>query len=104
MKNDSYREAATFVNQRYIDPEFWLFTDEVDNGFVPPAETRLNEVDSDKQIEVTSDEVDLNSVPDADEYAGRPTPVDPAAPPDEFHGTDLLNGAGNEMEKETDPS
>lgn len=28
------------------------------------------------------------------------TPVDPAAPPDEFHGTDLLNGAGGSPLKE----
>lgn len=103
MKHNPYRdEFPSVVTQRETDPDFWLFTEEDNNGLVPPVDAELIEVYPDKQIEAAEDEVELDSVPDADEYAGRPTPVDPAAPPDEFHGTDLLNGAGNEPEKEAD--
>jgi hypothetical protein len=38
-------------------------------------------------------------IPDADALAAG-SPVDPASPPDGFHGTDLLNGAGGMAEED----
>ena len=51
----------------------------------------------------TAEEIseELAAVPDADVIA-KDSPIDPASPGEEFHGTDLLNGVGNHPEDETE--
>ncbi|MBD2868244.1 hypothetical protein [Paenibacillus arenilitoris] len=126
MANDHGRDARkpeSLATERDIDPEFGLFTEEAGEGAVPDAEelltaqqrrpdARVHEGHVPEALEAGTgqgDEVDtpeeiseeLASVPDADAVA-RNSPVDPASPGDEFHGTDLLNGVGNHPEEETE--
>lgn len=83
------------VTQRDIDNEFGLFTDEMPEGTIPAAEEEL-------LAAYPYDEVlgpDEDRVAEA-EASTENSPVDPAAPKEHFHGTDLINGVGREPEKE----
>ncbi|MBW7477646.1 hypothetical protein K0T92_23270 [Paenibacillus oenotherae] len=92
MKDQEMKDLAT---QRDIDPDYGLFVDEVDEDVIPGAEEELLEIyPYDEVLRVDEDRVSEA------EDKGDDSPVDPAAPEDGFHGTDLLNGVGHEPEKE----
>ncbi|WP_036717288.1 hypothetical protein [Paenibacillus harenae] len=122
--NDRHEhEPHSLVTERDIDPEFGLFTQDVLGGGVRNAVDQLKEkypehdvarvheshVPEALEAGVGDSEADtpeeiseeLAAVPDADAVASN-SPVDPASPGDEFHGTDLLNGVGNHPEEETE--
>jgi hypothetical protein len=111
------REHNDLVTERDIDPAFGLFADEEQTSAVldatdellrryPDSETGLssaiisgegdNEIDTPEEISA-----EMAAVPDADDIAMN-SPVDPASPEQDFHGTDLLNGVGLHPEEETE--
>lgn len=112
-------QSNSLVTEKDIDPEFGLFTEEARDGAVYDAAALLQKQHPDKDAHVheshipaaleAGDELDsaeeiseeLASVPDADALA-KESPIDPASPGEEFHGTDLLNGVGNHPEEETE--
>lgn len=49
---------------------------------------------ADRDADAAANDGPFPDVPDADAVAAG-SPADPASPPDGFHGTDLLNGAGS---------
>lgn len=92
MKDQDDRDLVT---QRDIDPDYGLFVDEAAEAAIPTAEDELLEIyPYDEVLRVDEDRVSK-----AEDRMGN-SPVDPAAPKDEFHGTDLLNGVGHEPEHE----
>lgn len=111
--------SNSLATEKDIDPSFGLFTEETREGAVPDAAELLSKQHPRENAHVheshipaaieSYDEVDtaeeiseeLAAVPDADVIA-KDSPVDPASPGDEFHGTDLLNGVGNHPEEETE--
>jgi hypothetical protein len=111
--------SNSLATEKDIDPSFGLFTEETREGAVPDAAELLTKQHPRENAHVheshipaaieSFDEVDtveeiseeLAAVPDADVIA-KDSPVDPATPGDEFHGTDLLNGVGNHPEEETE--
>ncbi|WP_138753843.1 hypothetical protein [Paenibacillus sinopodophylli] len=113
--------VGSLATERDIDPAFGLFTEEANADAVPAADERLanqypqgdthvheshipDTLDMNSYSEVdTAEEIseELAAVPDADMIA-KDSPVDPASPGEEFHGTDLLNGVGNHPEEEAD--
>ncbi|MDQ0113490.1 hypothetical protein [Paenibacillus harenae] len=111
------REHNDLVTERDIDPAFGLFADEEQTEEVMDATDELLRKYPDSEAGLLGavianegdDEVDtpeeisaeIAAVPDADVIAMN-SPVDPAAPEDEFHGTDLLNGVGRHPEEETE--
>ncbi|WP_169084326.1 hypothetical protein [Paenibacillus sp. PL91] len=127
MANGHDRDNHTsnnLVTEKDIDPSFGLFTEEVQGGVVSDASELLQKQHPHENAhvheshipaaiasgdELSYDEVDtaeeiseeLAAVPDADAVA-KGSPIDPASPSEEFHGTDLLNGVGNHPEDETD--
>jgi hypothetical protein len=114
-------EHKSLVTERDIDPAFGLFADEGQEGAVRDATDQLLErypygdvheshipyaIDAEIEADAEADSAEeiseeLAAVPDADAVA-KNSPVDPASPSDEFHGTDLLNGVGNHPEEETE--
>ncbi|MDQ8734175.1 hypothetical protein [Paenibacillus sp. LHD-38] len=126
MDNDQERDKGhtnSLVTEKDIDPTFGLFTEETREGAVsdasellakqhprenahvheshiPAAIEAYDELDSEVD---TAEEIseELAAVPDADVIA-KDSPIDPASPGEEFHGTDLLNGVGNHPEDETE--
>ncbi|MGO4545263.1 hypothetical protein AB4Z29_10715 [Paenibacillus sp. 2TAB23] len=111
------RHIGSLATEKDIDPAFGLFTEEASTGAVPAAAELLSSQHPHADAELheshvpvmLDDEVDtaeeiseeLAAVPDADVIA-KDSPVDPASPGEEFHGTDLLNGVGNHPEEETE--
>ncbi|WP_139996809.1 hypothetical protein [Paenibacillus paridis] len=119
-EHDQHKQKPnSLATEKDIDPAFGLFTEEVPEGAVSEASELLlkqypkenghvhephvpypldarNEVDTPEEI---SEE--LAAVPDAD-LISKDSPVDPASPGEEFHGTDLLNGVGRHPEEETE--
>jgi hypothetical protein len=115
--------SNSLVTEKDIDPSFGLFTEEAQGGAVsdatellqkqyPQHNERVHESHIPDGIEArdesnsevdTAEEIseELAAVPDADAIA-QGSPVDPASPGEEFHGTDLLNGVGNHPEDETE--
>ncbi|GGF93007.1 hypothetical protein [Paenibacillus abyssi] len=95
MKKDD--RVDDLVTEKDIDPEFGLFTEEPDAAGVPDATEELIErYPSETVLRVEED-------PILEEPEDRIIdPVDPAAPQEEFHGTDLLNGVGNRPYEETE--
>ena len=92
------KDYITLVTEREIDPEFGLFNEEESAGALPDAEEELEAVYP--AGDVIADDTQEEKVPEADQIA-KNSPVDPAAPEEMFHGTDLINGVGAEPEKET---
>lgn len=111
------REQKDLVTERDIDPAFGLFADEEQTSEVLDATDELLQRYPDSEAGLLGavianegdDEVDtpeeisaeIAAVPDADDIAMN-SPVDPATPQEEFHGTDLLNGVGRHPEEETE--
>lgn len=114
-------EHKSLVTEKDIDPAFGLFADEGQEGAKQDTSEQLlerypygdvhrshvpDEIDfgteADNEVD-TAEEIseELAAVPDADAIA-KNSPVDPASPADEFHGTDLLNGVGKHPEEETE--
>lgn len=115
----------SLVTEKDIDPGFGLFTEEARDGAVYDAASLLQKQHPDENEHVhvheshipaaleagdepyleadTAEEIseELAAVPDADVLA-KDSPIDPASPGEEFHGTDLLNGVGNHPEEETE--
>ncbi|MBW7457399.1 hypothetical protein ACFOLF_18840 [Paenibacillus sepulcri] len=88
-------EDQDLVTQRDIDKHAGLFADEIPEDEVQGDVEELLEVyPYDAVLKADEDRV-AEAEADVDS-----TPVDPAAPQEEFHGTDLLNGVGNEPEEE----
>lgn len=101
------REIRSLATEKDIDPKFGLFTEEAAEGAVQEADDLLLEqypsADA-EEARLRSEgpaEGELEDVPDADEISAN-SQVDEAAPAEEFHGTDLLNGVGNHPEEETE--
>ncbi|HTG71597.1 MAG TPA: hypothetical protein VL921_20225 [Candidatus Udaeobacter sp.] len=116
-------QTNSLVTEKDIDPEFGLFTEEARDGAVYDAASLLQKQHPDENEHVheshipaaleAGDELDMEAdtaeeiseelaaVPDADALA-KGSPIDPASPGEEFHGTDLLNGVGNHPEEETE--
>ncbi|GGD93679.1 hypothetical protein [Paenibacillus nasutitermitis] len=91
-------EDKDLVTQRDIDKDAGLFTDEVPENVIQGAADELLEVyPYDAVLKADEDRVDEAEAKIDD------SPVDPAAPQEEFHGTDLLNGVGNHPEEEALP-
>lgn len=89
------QDDKDLVTQKDIDPEYGLFVDEGAEDAVPAAEDELLEIyPYDDVLRVDEDRVSKA------ENRMDNSPVDPAAPKDEFHGTDLLNGVGREPGQE----
>lgn len=121
-KHDGHEhEHKSLVTEKDIDPAFGLFSDEGQEGAVRDASEQLLErypygdvteshipeaidagIEADTEVD-SAEEIseELAAVPDADAIA-KDSPVDPASPADEFHGTDLLNGVGKHPEEETE--
>src|SRR5690606_9145084 len=99
-KEELGRSLAT---ERDIDPDFGMFTEEFDVYSVPDAEDKLTATvpEGDDRMTAVEDGGSFPDVPDADAIAEE-SPVDPASPPEQFHGTDLLNGVGAHPEEESD--
>jgi len=57
--------------------------------------------DANADADAVANDGPFPDVPDADAIAAG-SPADPASPPDGFHGTDLLNGAGLSDETKQD--
>lgn len=117
------RKLNSLVTEKDIDPKFGLFTEEAGEGAVSDASELLFRQHPHENAHVheshipaaleTRDELDLEvdtaeeiskelaAVPDADAIA-MGSPIDPASPGEEFHGTDLLNGVGNHPGDETE--
>ncbi|MFC4779076.1 hypothetical protein ACFO9Q_19975 [Paenibacillus sp. GCM10023252] len=89
------------VTERDIDPEFGLFADETPKGSVRGSTEELVALYPDQDVIMDTRQRSDEEIPDADEVSFH-SPVDPASPPDEFHGTDLLNGVGHDPEHETE--
>jgi len=88
-------EDKDLVTQRDIDKEAGLFADELPEEVIQGAADELLEVyPYDAVLKADEDRVS-EAEANVDD-----SPVDPAAPPEEFHGTDLLNGVGNKPEEE----
>ncbi|AJY76128.1 hypothetical protein [Paenibacillus beijingensis] len=83
------QDPDTLVTEKDIDSEFGLFTAETKKDALPNTEGELEE----KYPPKSRTRIGVVTDPDLAELA-EDTPIDPAAPPEEFHGTDLLNGAG----------
>lgn len=92
MKNRKH-DPDTLVTEKDIDSEFGLFTEDMRKEALPDTEEELEE----KYPPKSRTRIGAVTDPDLTELADD-TPVDPAAPPEQFHGTDLLNGAGSEPE------
>lgn len=117
MNDNSDREQDGLTTERDIDPAFGLFADEEQTSEVLDATDELLRKYPDSRADLssaviadeeedgaeTAEEIsaEIASVPDADDIAMN-SPVDPAAPDEEFHGTDLLNGVGRHPEEETE--
>jgi hypothetical protein len=107
MKDDVKSAPDSLITERDIDPEYGLFSEEAQTDHIPTAEQELEDMypapeQSNRNASTPIEEdTGLESVPDADDISQN-SPVDPAAPPDIFHGTDLINGVGNDPEEETD--
>lgn len=104
------KRDQSLVTERDIDPDYGMFGANRDTMAdpVPDAEERLEEMYPADQVLAGAEAApgpangagtEFPDVPDADALA-EDSPVDPAAPEDEFHGTDLLNGVGHEPEDE----
>ena len=116
---------GSLATERDIDPAFGMFEDGLGQGTTGAAE-RLRamyptgaalgigddeEAFGDASVADDADDADMSAlsseaepgefpdVPDADAISAN-SPVDPASPPDQFHGTDLLNGVGLFPEEE----
>ncbi len=88
------------ATEKDIDPAFGLFTEEAEDEAVPHAEQLLEERYPEQDALYTSvSQIEYADVPDADAIS-QDSEVDPAAPEEEFHGTDLLNGVGRHPEEE----
>jgi len=100
---DSERQEP-LATERDIDPDYGMFTEEFAAYSAPDAEEKLTATvpDSDDRMSAGEDSV-FPDIPDADAVAEE-SPVDPASPPEQFHGTDLLNGVGAHPEEETEDS
>ncbi|WP_424766538.1 hypothetical protein [Paenibacillus sp. sgz302251] len=113
-RNREERQPHSLATEKDIDPEFGLFTEEQPVKAVKDAEDLLREQypyeaaaahelrDSVAMAELEQSEETpqrLPDVPDADTMLGSDN-VDPAAPKEVFHGTDLLNGVGHHPEQE----
>lgn len=95
--------SDSLVTERDIDPGFGMFEDEPAGSRVTSAEDRLLAMYPDNALP-EGGEAEAGvfpDVPDADAVAAD-SPVDPASPPDQYHGTDLLNGVGLHPEEETE--
>jgi len=106
MADNDNRPVDSLVTERDIDPKFGMFSDRKEAEAVPTAEQELLETYAQpsmlsEQDTNAAEAGELPDIPDADEISAN-SPVDPAAPPDQFHGTDLLNGVGNDPEEETE--
>ena len=101
--NDEKREQS-LATERDIDPEFGMFAEELESYSVPDAEDKLTAMLPDREnlMSAEGDGV-FPDIPDADAVSGE-SPVDPASPAEQFHGTDLLNGVGLHPEEETEDS
>ncbi|MCA0756183.1 hypothetical protein KP806_14095 [Paenibacillus sp. N4] len=101
------REIRSLATEKDIDPKFGLFTEETAEGAVQEADDLLLEKYPSADAEETRlrnegwAEGELEDVPDADDLSAN-SEVDAAAPEEEFHGTDLLNGVGKHPEEETE--
>jgi hypothetical protein len=103
--NSDNKETNNLITERDIDPEFGLFSEEAETDQVRSAEQELLDTYTQpgmlEENDSQADEINLDAVPDADDISEN-SPIDPASPPDEFHGTDLINGVGNDPEDETE--
>ncbi|KKC47229.1 hypothetical protein VE23_08805 [Paenibacillus sp. D9] len=89
---DSYTVSSSQANA--------ALADDVDGAEAPSPDQYAKQRDGgDYAEEVPVGVRTVNADPDLLDLADD-TPVDPAAPPDEFHGTDLLNGVGAHPEEE----
>jgi len=100
---DAERQES-LATERDIDPDFGMFTEEFASYSVPDAEDKLTAMVPDRDNLMSAEEDGVfPDIPDADAVAEE-SPVDPASPPEQFHGTDLLNGVGAHPEEETEDS
>src|SRR5690606_8412947 len=90
---------------RARDPGFARFHEGLADVGSTSDEERQHAMTPDREVPGMSrtEAGEFPDVPDADAIAAD-SPVDPASPPDQFHGTDLLNGVGLHPEEETDDS
>jgi hypothetical protein len=99
---DDAERRQSLATERDIDPEFGMFTEDIAGYSVPDAEHKLTAmVPDDEAITSAEEDGSFPDIPDADAVSEE-SPVDPASPPEQFHGTDLLNGVGAHPEEETD--
>ncbi len=99
---DDAERRQSLITERDIDPEFGMFTEELAAYSVPDAEDKLTAmVPDDETMAAAEENGSFPDIPDADAISEE-SPVDPASPPEQFHGTDLLNGVGAHPEEETD--
>ncbi|OXM15459.1 hypothetical protein [Paenibacillus herberti] len=95
VKVDSYTVASSAANEQLAD--------DVAYAEAPtPGEYARQREGGDYAVETPRGEEPLPGSlnADAELELTEGTPVDPVSPPDEFHGTDLLNGVGSAPEEE----
>lgn len=96
---DSHDKKPSLVTERDIDPEFGLFEDEPyvtasaeDELLAMYPHHNVHSANGQEQdLDITVDQAMTETSPDEALNASE-TPIDPAAPEEQFHGTDLLNG------------
>ena len=99
---DDGERRQSLITERDIDPEFGMFTEDLAGDSVPDAEQELTAmVPDDETMAAAEENGSFPDIPDADAISEE-SPVDPASPQEQFHGTDLLNGVGAHPEEETD--
>jgi hypothetical protein len=101
--HDADRHAArSLATEKDIDPEFGLFTEEAEGHAVPSADELLEQQYPEEEVhQAATSRIEFADMPDADAVS-KDSEVDPVAPKEEFHGTDLLNGVGHHPREETD--